>query len=157
MKITVPITKSTSFYLTPEQGTQIRDAIMMQIDVSFTFYIEKVVQMHRPNISTILAGNRVTTINNLRKLLSGTRIEIQECVMSFTLESTSGGIVKPATSPTLEEMSYLQESNESDLEYPETFNTPSSELVKPQGRLKTLLATRSWEQAEDTSESSSEE
>lgn len=183
MIIEVPVTDKTAFYLDPEQGNKIRDVITSQIDTSFSYYLQNKVMMHRTNISSILSGRRVTTIDNLRKLLSGTRIELVACTMSFTLENTTGGIVPTAPSPTLEETLYCQDGigSDQDEELPEHWTEPhlpntteqptqqepytsphpspenSSELEKPLGRLKTLLENRSREQVEDTSGSSSTE
>ena len=183
MIIEVPVTEKTAFKLDPEQGNKIRDAITSQIDTSFSYYLQHKVMMHRTNVSSILSGRRVTTVDNLRKLLSGTRIELVACTMSFTLENVTGGIVKTVPSPTLEETLYYPDETGSDPneELPEHWSEPSTlntteqhiqqeqytsqhpspenslELEKPLGRLRTLLENRSKEQVDDTSDSSSTE
>ena len=152
MEIHLTLPEKTSFKLTPEQGNQIREAIMQQIDVSFTYYIEKVVMMHRTNVTSILSGNRVTSIDNLRKILSGTRIEVTQCTTSITLENISGGIVPTADSVTLEEMLSYQEDNGLDHTDPQDSQDPSLESEKPQGKLRTLLDSPLWENPEESSE-----
>lgn len=178
MIFNVQITDKTSFTLTPEEGSRIRELITQQIDVSFREYIRRKTGMEDSNVSAILNGKRNLTIGMLRKLISGTRMEIEDCTLNFTLENTSGGIVQTAVLPTLEEMLFLQEQNESgemlvddlDSEQPTqeriqeiqqgVLNLPpspdqSSSSETPQGKLKTLLASRSWEKTEDSSDSSS--
>lgn len=164
----IETTDKTTFCITPEQGNQIREAITQQIDVSFRYYIQTKVGLEDSNVSAILSGKRNTTVGMLRRLLSGTRIEVESCTLNFTLENTSGGIVKTVDLPTLEEMLFLQEQNESgqnqETEHPfqpllnkasSPSPNPSSSSEKPQGRLKTLLGSRSWEKTEESSDSSS--
>lgn len=157
MNIVTNADDKTRFYLTPEAGSAIRDTILQQIDVSFRSYITDRVGLHQSNVSAILSGSRPTTFAMLERILSGTRIEITQCIVSFTLENTSGGIVKTADSPTLEEMLYYQEETGEGLPDLSDSESPSFSSEKPPGRLKTLLATRSWENQEESSDSSSEE
>lgn len=170
MIFNVQITDKTSFTLTPEEGSRIRELITQQIDVSFREYIRRKTGMEDSNVSAILNGKRNLTIGMLRKLISGTRMEIEDCTLNFTLENTSGGIVQTAVLPTLEEMLFLQEQNESgENEVPDIYSEPTQPKIKPdspspdqssssetpQGKLKTLLASRSWEKTEESSDSSS--
>lgn len=181
MIIEIKANEKTSFRLTPEQGSQLRELVVQQIDVSFREYCFNKIGMPDSNVSAILLGKRNMTVSMLRRLLSGTRIEVEECILSFTLGNTSGGIVKPAVLPTLEEMLSSQEQNDSaemliddlqeepltqerileihrgvlKLDSPSPNHSSSSE--KPQGKLKTLLASRSWENQDESSESSSED
>lgn len=157
MKIELPISKKVSFLLTPEQGNIIRDLIIQQIDVSFRYYVSEVLNMHASNVSSILSGKRVTSIENLEKLISGTNLEITECLVKFTMENVYGDNVRPADLLTTEEMLSSAEEIGSDHLSPQCSNTPSSLSEKPQGKLRTLLATRSWENPEENSEKSSGE
>lgn len=183
MQIEIPVGDKTVFTLTPEIGSLIREAIVQQIDVSFRSYLKQRTGLEETNVSSMLAGKRNMTIGMLRRLLSGTRIEVELCTLNFTLENTTGGIVQTADSPTLEEMLSLREQSDSEemehhletqeeldkqekiatfglkfgMTNPPTLPTPSSSSEKPQGRLKTLLASRSWENQDESSDSSSEE
>ena len=184
MIFNVQITDKTAFTLTPEEGSRIRELITQQIDVSFREYIHRKTGMEDSNVSAMLNGKRNLTIGMLRKLISGTRMEIEDCTLTFTLENTSGGIVQTAVLPTLEEMLFLQEQNGSGESTDQQFQMilkkspsmqemaqktsdsetlfettisedQSSSLEKRQGKLKTLLASRSWETKEESSDSSS--
>lgn len=154
MKFSIPPDDKVSFLLTPEQGELIREFIVQQIDVSFRYYVISVVGMHYPNVSSILSGKRRLSISHLRRLLSGTRIEVEECILSFTLENLGGGIVENVDSPTLEEMLSLHEENQLDMDDQED---TSSQSEKPLDGLKTLLGSRSWENPDESYDSSSEE
>ena len=172
MIFSIDTTDKTSFCLTPEQGGRIRELITQQIDISFRYYLQTYVGLEESNVSAILSGKRNMTIGMLRRILSGTRIELELCTLNFTLENTSGGIVQTADLPTLEEMLSLQEQNESGEHTPDQIKQdvqqileqdspssrspePSSSSEKVPGKLKTLLASRSWEKPEESSDSSS--
>lgn len=154
MKFNVPPDDKVSFLLTPEQGDMIREFIIQQIDVSFRYYVMEVIGMHYPNVSSILSGKRRLSISHLRRLLSGTRIDVEQCSLSFTLENLGGGIVEPASSPTLEEM---LSSHEEEQWEPDNQEDTTSQSEKPLEGLKTLLGSRSWENPEESSDSSSTE
>lgn len=150
MIIEVPTSKKVSFLLTAEQGSQIRDLIVQQIDCSFRYYVREVLGLHNSNVSSILSGKRVTSIENLEKLISGTNLEVVECSVKLTLENVYGENAPHADSLTTEEMLSSPEEIGSDHISHQDLEDPSSVSEKPQGRLKTLLDTRSWENPEDT-------
>lgn len=152
MELNLPLNRAskTSFYLTPEQGNKIRELIVLQIDTSFRYYINNKVGLADSNVSAILNGKRPLSISMLEKILSGTRITLAQCTLNFTLENVSGGIVPYVPSPTIEEMLYSQEIGQLDEE--NNVSDQSSQSGKGQGKLKTLLGSRSWENPEESSD-----
>lgn len=151
MELRIPLMTSarTTFTLSPEQGNQLRELILLQITTSFRHYVNETVGLADSNVSAILSGKRPLSLFMLQKILSGTRMELVECTLNFTLENTAGGIVPRVQSQTIEEMLSSQEMNESDQEPP---LDPSLPLVKDQGKLKTLLGIRSWENPDASSD-----
>ena len=193
MKINIPAKEELTFYLNSEQGARIRDLIASQITCSFRHYVNEVVGLHISNITSILNGRRKTSISMLRRLLSGTRIELNECQITFILENTHGGIVPVVDSqqiettsslldeklletldPSLDPSSHLPETesftNRTSEDHPlppeqslpqqeppptsTPQSQPSSPLVKPLEGLKTALASRSWENQDESSDTS---
>ena len=210
MQFSIKVNPKQAFWLTPEDGARIREAITSQITTSFRYYVNHTVGLQISNITNSLNGNRKITLDTLIRLLSGTRIELSPCLITFTLENTSGGIVPIAGSPiqdamlsshaepmldhhqdelqdhsvdipSLLELSdetepstpnqtpYNKESNEnpnsqapphpSSSPAPSPLPSPvpspaSSPSVKPLEKLRTARATRSWEKADESSDSS---
>lgn len=81
--------ESTSLVLTAEQGKEIRNLIEQNIRCSFGHYVSDIVCLARTNVYSYLNGDRPITIKTLRKLLSGTDIQIQ-CITLLTLENVIG-------------------------------------------------------------------
>ena len=178
MDIKIKPDDKLSFFLTPEQGEEVREAILQQIDTSFRVYVRETVGMHYPNVHNFLTGQRRISIQNFLKLLSGTRIELGECTLHIILENLGGGIVKTVDLPTIEETLSSLEGSELDPLLPNSQMEPeSSQTQKEESRqptshaqeqsspssssgkhleeLKTALGSRSWEQAEKSSDKSS--
>jgi hypothetical protein len=92
----------TSIKLTPGEGARIRELLCSNTQYSFTTYLKKV-GLISTNVYPFLTGDKPVTIATLRKLFSGTNIDIT-CQVLLTLDDQNGELVSNAVSMTLEEM-----------------------------------------------------
>ena len=92
----------TSIKLTSEEGARIREILCSNTHMTFPTYLKKVGLMS-PNVYPFLSGDKPVTIATLRKLFSGTNVDIT-CQVILTLDDQNGELVQSAGSITLEEM-----------------------------------------------------
>src|SRR5690606_5850952 len=141
----------TPLLLTEQEGEELREMIVKQITCSFSFYVNNILHMHASNVHNYLTGRKPITINNLRKLLSGTKLEISECFLQLTVEKAAGKPAQDADFIPLEEMLSCPES---DLLGQDTESEPYS-LEKHPGPKKIVLGRPSSAPRVESSTSSS--
>lgn len=142
----------TSLRLTEKEGEYLRELILNQIDCSWPSYLRDRVGMHPNNVYAYLTGAKPISIKNIRRLLSGTRITIEECQLNIILGNTSGGIVNDVDSTTLEDVLHSVDGatmNQPDLPDWMDESNPFS-LGKPQEPPKTPPDTPSWENQDES-------
>ena len=92
----------TSIKLTSGEGARIREILCSNTHLSFTSYLKKV-GLISTNVYPFLTGDKPVTIATLKKLFSGTNVDIT-CQVLLTLDDQNGALVPNAGSITLEEM-----------------------------------------------------
>jgi len=103
---------TTSVYLTPDQGEQLRDLIERDSKKRFSAYISSV-GLLPSNVYGILAGRKKLSYKTLVRLLSNTSYN-PECRIEFLIQKDLGDIAQSASSPRLEEMLFSGDGEELD-------------------------------------------
>ncbi len=94
----------TSLLLSEKEGQEIRDFIVTQINCSFESYVRNIIHMHPSNVHAYLAGQKRISLENLRKILSGTKFEVSECTLQLTISKNAGSDAETAPSVNLDEV-----------------------------------------------------
>jgi hypothetical protein len=100
--LTKTVSDHTSLLLNEKDGNEIRDMIVCNIQCSFAAYIRKV-GLHASNVHMYLTGQKPISVGVLKKLLSGTPLQVTECLIQLTLEKEDGIPATTAPAVSLEE------------------------------------------------------
>lgn len=143
----------TSVLLTEQEGSDLRELIVTQIDTSFAYYLEQKVGMQYSNVHAYLTGRKAITLKNIIKLLSGTNIQVKECITILTLEKSSGEDALNATFIGIEETLSSQELDDVNFHLDGLANEESHEpsaLEKLRGKQRTSLESLFMENQDDS-------
>lgn len=154
MQIIKSAPEHTSVLLTEQEGSDLREMIVTQIDTSFAFYIEQYVGMHYSNVHAYLTGKKAISLKNLIKLLSGTPIQVKECITILTLEKNYGEDAQNATFIGIEETLSSHDLDDVNFHLDALANEESQELSaleKLREKQRTSLESLFMEKPEDSS------